>query len=120
MGKQWRLWLTLFFWASKSLQMVIAAMKLDAGGCLPAAMPGGDDTPWEEELCDDDADTEDDFLWEDFRRKYHGIAARLCYRIPDSKLPELIRLRKLQHARERRRKRLRSLQMYRMSCQRAV
>ena len=28
MGKQWKQWLTLFFWASKSLRMVIAAMKL--------------------------------------------------------------------------------------------
>ena len=28
MGKQWEQWLTLFFWAQKSLQMVIAAMKL--------------------------------------------------------------------------------------------
>ena len=28
MGKQWEQWLILFFWASKSLQMVIAAMKL--------------------------------------------------------------------------------------------
>ena len=28
MGKQWKWWLTLFFWAPKSLQMVIAAMKL--------------------------------------------------------------------------------------------
>ena len=28
MGKQWKQWVTLFFWASKSLQMVIAAMKL--------------------------------------------------------------------------------------------
>ena len=27
-GKQWKQWLTLFFWASKSLQMVIAAMTL--------------------------------------------------------------------------------------------
>ena len=27
-GKQWKHWLTLFFWAPKSLQMVIAAMKL--------------------------------------------------------------------------------------------
>ena len=26
-GEQWRQWLTLFFWASTSLQMVIAAMK---------------------------------------------------------------------------------------------
>ena len=26
--KQWKQWLTLFFWAPKSLQMVIAAMKL--------------------------------------------------------------------------------------------
>ena len=27
-GKQWKQWLTLFFWAPKSLQRVIAAMKL--------------------------------------------------------------------------------------------
>ena len=27
-GKQWKHWLTLFFWAPKSLQMVTAAMKL--------------------------------------------------------------------------------------------
>ena len=27
-GEQWKPWLTLFFWAPKSLQMVIAAMKL--------------------------------------------------------------------------------------------
>ena len=27
-GKQWKQWLTLFFWVPKSLQMVIAAMKL--------------------------------------------------------------------------------------------
>ena len=28
MGKQWKQWLTLFFWATKSLQMVIAAMRI--------------------------------------------------------------------------------------------
>ena len=28
MGKQWKQWLTLFFWVPKSLQMVTAAMKL--------------------------------------------------------------------------------------------
>ena len=27
-GKQWKQWLTLFFWAPKSLQMVTAAMKI--------------------------------------------------------------------------------------------
>ena len=27
-GEQWKQWLTLYFWAPKSLQMVIAAMKL--------------------------------------------------------------------------------------------
>ena len=27
-GKQWKQWLTLLFWASKSLQMVTAPMKL--------------------------------------------------------------------------------------------
>ena len=31
-GEKWKHWLTLFFWASKSLQMVIAAMKLN-GAC---------------------------------------------------------------------------------------
>ena len=35
MGKQWKQWLTLFFWVPKSLQMVTAAMKLK-------------DTPWKE------------------------------------------------------------------------
>ena len=40
-GKLWKQWVTLFFWAPKSLQMVIAAMKLkDAyslkGKLLPA------------------------------------------------------------------------------------
>ena len=34
MGKQWKWWLTLFFWAPKSLQMVIAAMKLLAAKTL--------------------------------------------------------------------------------------
>ena len=29
MGKQWKQWLTLFFWAPKSLQVVTAAMKLN-------------------------------------------------------------------------------------------
>ena len=28
MGKQWKQWLSLFFWAPRSLQMVIGAMKL--------------------------------------------------------------------------------------------
>ena len=28
MGKQWKQWWTLFFWAPKSLQMVTAALKL--------------------------------------------------------------------------------------------
>ena len=28
MGKQWKQWQTLFFWAPKSLRMVTAAMKL--------------------------------------------------------------------------------------------
>ena len=27
-GEEWKQWLTLFFWAPKSLQMVIVAMKL--------------------------------------------------------------------------------------------
>ena len=28
MGKQWKQWQTLFFWAPKALQMVTSAMKL--------------------------------------------------------------------------------------------
>ena len=32
MGKQWKQWETLYFWAPKSLQMVTAAMKL-RGAC---------------------------------------------------------------------------------------
>ena len=36
MGKQWKQCQTLFFWAPKSLQMVIAAMKLKTP------------TPWKE------------------------------------------------------------------------
>ena len=35
MGKEWKQWQTLFSWATKSLQMVIAAMKLK-------------DAPWKE------------------------------------------------------------------------
>ena len=31
MGKQWKQWLTLFYWAPKLLQMVTAAMKLKDG-----------------------------------------------------------------------------------------
>ena len=30
MTKQWEQWLALFFWARKSLQMVIAAMKIES------------------------------------------------------------------------------------------
>ena len=42
MGKQWKQWLALFFWAPKSLQMVIAAMKLkDAYSLEKTLMLGG-------------------------------------------------------------------------------
>ena len=34
MGKQWKQWLTLFFWAPKSLQVVIAVMKLKDANSL--------------------------------------------------------------------------------------
>ena len=34
MGKQWKQCQALFFWAPKSLQMVIAAMKLKDAYCL--------------------------------------------------------------------------------------
>ena len=37
-GKQWRQWLTLFFWAPKSLRMVIAAMKLKDAYSLEAKL----------------------------------------------------------------------------------
>ena len=33
-GETWKQWLTLFFWAPKSLQMVIAAMKLKDASSL--------------------------------------------------------------------------------------
>ena len=33
-GEQWKQWLTLFFWTPKSLQMVIAAMKLKDANSL--------------------------------------------------------------------------------------
>ena len=44
MGKQWKQWQTLFFWAPKSLQMVIAAMKLKDAYSLEQSydQPGGD------------------------------------------------------------------------------
>ena len=38
MGKQWKHWLTLFFWAPKSLQMVTAAIKLKDACSLEEAM----------------------------------------------------------------------------------
>ena len=38
MGKQWKQWLTLFFWAPKSLQMVIAVMKLKDAYSLEGVM----------------------------------------------------------------------------------
>ena len=43
MGKQW---LTLFFWAPKSLQMVIAAMKLKDAYSLPSREPGVSGNFW--------------------------------------------------------------------------
>ena len=46
MGKQWKQWLTFFFWAPKSLQMVTAAMKLkDVGIKRYSELK---DTPWKE------------------------------------------------------------------------
>ena len=41
MGKQWKQWLTLFWGALKSLQMVIAALKLKDAYSLD--IPGGSD-----------------------------------------------------------------------------
>ena len=38
MGKQWKQWLTLFFWAPKSLQMVTAAVKLKDACSLEAKL----------------------------------------------------------------------------------
>ena len=39
MGKQWKQWQTLFFWAPKSLQMVTAGMKLKESGSLEEYAP---------------------------------------------------------------------------------
>ena len=41
LGKQWKQRQTLFFWAPKSLQMVIAAMKLKDAYSLKGGEPGG-------------------------------------------------------------------------------
>ena len=38
MGRQWKQYQTLFFWAPKSLQMVIAAMKLEDAYSLEGVM----------------------------------------------------------------------------------
>ena len=38
MGKQWKQWQTLFFWAPELLQMVIAAMKLKDAYSLEAKL----------------------------------------------------------------------------------
>ena len=45
-GEQWKQWLTLFFWAPKSLQMVIAAMKLKDAYSLEESTPWRMLTPW--------------------------------------------------------------------------
>ena len=48
MGKQWKQWLTLFFWAPKSLKMVIAAMKLkDAYSLEIQPVHSEGDQPWD-------------------------------------------------------------------------
>ena len=39
MGKQWKQCQTLFFWAPKSMQMVIAAMKLKDTYSLEGKLP---------------------------------------------------------------------------------
>jgi len=44
MGKQWKQWLTLFFWAPKSLQMVIVAMKLKDACSLEGKLTNLDST----------------------------------------------------------------------------
>ena len=45
-GEQWKQWLTLFFGAPKSLQMVIAAMKLKDAYSLEESTPWRMLTPW--------------------------------------------------------------------------
>ena len=56
MGKQWKQWLTLFFWAPKSLQMVIAAMK-------------SKDTPWKESY---------DQPRQHIKKQRHYLSTKVC------------------------------------------
>ena len=47
-GEQWKKWLTLFFWAPKSLQMVTSAMKLkDAWASLVVQLVKNLPAMWE-------------------------------------------------------------------------
>ena len=57
MGKQWKQWLTLFFWAPKSLQMVTAAMILK------------DIVPWKES-CDQPRQL--------IKKQRHYFAKKIC------------------------------------------
>ena len=111
-------------WNDDSSEVYLLAKKLlfilmDAEAGLPAALPCDDNAPWGEDLPGDDFEAGDDFLWETFRRRYHEISSSLWHRIPDAHVPEYVRLRNRQLKRECNRKRKRSLQMFRMSCQRA-
>ena len=56
MGKQWKQWLTLFLWAPKSLQMVIAAMK-------------SKDTPWKESY---------DQPRQHIKKQRHYLSTKVC------------------------------------------
>ena len=111
-------------WNDDSSEVYLLAKKLlfilmEAEASLPAALPCDDNAPWGEDLPGDDFEAGDDFLWETFRRRYHEISSSLWHRIPDAHVPEYVRLRNRQLKRECNRKRKRSLQMFRMSCQRA-
>ena len=63
MGKQWKQYQTLFFWAPKSHQMVTAAMKLiDAYSKEIQPVHSEGDQPWDF-FGDNDAEAETPVLW---------------------------------------------------------
>ena len=76
MGKQWKQWLTLFFWAPKSLQIVIAAKKLKGAYSLEKHLS----TMWETWVRS--------LGWEDPLEKEMAIHSRtIAWKIPWTEEP---------------------------------
>jgi hypothetical protein len=110
-------------WNERSAEVYALAKKLffifmDADTFLPPVAPHGDGDTWDEDF--DGGGMDDDFLWEEFRRQCRRCEAMLAHRVPDAHVADYRRIRASQHERELRRRRKRSLQMYKTSCQRAM